>query len=68
MQCPKCAGKSGFILTKITRNSEFVRWDGVVSHVEGEHLRENKRVKCWDCGTLLKISPEIELLIINRDN
>jgi hypothetical protein len=66
MQCPKCGGETGFILTKITHNQEFITWYGRTYHVEGTHLRENKRVQCSDCRLFLKITPEIEMLIINR--
>jgi ribosomal protein S27AE len=65
--CPKCGGITGFLVTKLTRNSDFVNWNGVVYHVEGSHLTENKRVKCIDCGALLKITDEINNLIINRN-
>ena len=67
MQCPKCGGKSGFTLTKTTRNQEFITWDARTYHVEGVHLRENNRVQCNDCKAFLKITPEIERLIINRN-
>jgi hypothetical protein len=67
MQCPKCGGKTGFVMTQITRAQEFITWDGRTYYVKGTYLRENKRVQCNDCEAFLKITPEIEMLIINRD-
>ncbi len=59
MNCPKCGGKTGFILRSYITGWEerYIKWDGSIewTNLDGLNYRESKTAICEDCNKRVNI-------------